>query len=157
MGREPRPLLADAVYHVTTRGNNRAPIYFGDDDRRLFLALFRKIVGRLEWLVHEWCLMTNHYHLLVQTPNPDLDRGMHRLNGVYAQTMNDRYGRSGHLFERRYFSEVVEDADYYDYVVDYIRFNPVRAGLCEQPADWPWSGGLSFGAKDADTGLKRLP
>ena len=106
----------------------------------LFLNLFRRLARRLQWVCHEYCLMTTHYHLLVGTPDPSLAVGMHWLNGVYAQTINDRYGRTGHLFERRYGARLIDSEEYFATALDYIRWNPVVAGLCDHPADWPWRG-----------------
>jgi putative transposase len=80
------------------------------------------------------------YHLLLTTPEPDLPVGMHWLNGVYAQTFNDRYGRTGHLFERRYAARLVDSDEYFAAAVDYIRWNPVVAGLCDHPSQWRWRG-----------------
>jgi putative transposase len=142
MPRVPRSavLVPSGIYHVTTRGNNCGPIYLEDDDRHLFLNFFRKTARRLSWVTHEWCLMTTHYHLLVATPDPSLAVGMHWLNGVYAQTFNDRYGRTGHLFERRYTARLIDSDEYFEAALDYIRWNPVAAGLCEHPAEWPWRG-----------------
>jgi REP element-mobilizing transposase RayT len=142
MSRVPRSgvLVPGGTYHVTTRGNNRGPIYLQDDDRHLFLNFFRKVARRLRWVCHEWCLMTTHYHLLIATPDPDLPLGMHWLNGVYAQTFNDRYSRTGHLFEKRYSARLVDSEEYFAAALDYIRWNPVVAGLCEHPAEWPWRG-----------------
>ena len=86
-----------------------------------------------------YCLMGNHFHLLVITPNADLDRGMQRLQGIHAQHFNRRYEREGHLFHRRYGANPVDDDDLIRHVARYIVRNPVRAGTCPRPGDWPWS------------------
>jgi putative transposase len=83
--------------------------------------------------------MTNHFHLLVRTPQPNLSRGMQRLNSEYAAYFNDRFGLVGHLFQQRFGSRLIETEEYFDETQRYIAFNPVRAGLCEHPAEWPWS------------------
>lgn len=139
MPRPLRPQIPDGLYHVTTRGNRRQPIVLEDRDCELFLFLLGNVVEQLGWKVHAYCLMTNHYHLLVETPNADLSVGMQLLNGQYAQAFNRRHGYEGHLFERRFFSEVVESDWHLLEVVRYIVLNPVRAGLCRHPAEWRWS------------------
>lgn len=108
MARPPRPLLPDGLYHVSARGNERATIYRDAGDRRLFLELLAKGVERYHWRILSYCLMTNHYHLLVQTPLANLSRGMRQLNGVYAQSFNRRHNRVGHLFQGRYQARVVQ-------------------------------------------------
>jgi REP-associated tyrosine transposase len=137
--RLPRPQFPGALYHVGTRGNRRCRICFDDRDREYFLELLDKIVRKLRWKVHAYCLMNNHYHLLVETPNGDIARGMEWLNGRYARWFNGRHGFTGHLFERRYFDELVESEHYLLELSRYIEMNPIRAGLVGDPSDWPWS------------------
>ncbi|MBA3381854.1 MAG: transposase [Actinobacteria bacterium] len=139
MARPPRPLLPDGLYHVSARGNERAAIYRDAGDRRLFLELLTKGVERYQWPILSYCLMTNHYHLLVQTPLANLSRGMRQLNGVYAQSFNRRHARVGHLFQGRYRARVVQEDAHLLSAVRYIVRNPVRAGLCHHPAEWRWS------------------
>ena len=139
-GRLPRYVFPDGTYHVGTRGVDGTPIFRSDDDRRFFLRLFADVVQRHDWLVHVFCLMTNHYHLVVEALRDELSAGCHRLNGVYAQTFNRRYRRKGHLFGDRFWSGLIEDDEELQDTCAYVLANPVRAGLCEQPADWPWSG-----------------
>jgi REP element-mobilizing transposase RayT len=139
MPRPPRPLIAGGVYHVFNRGVARLPIFLDTRDRVGFLDLLADVVDRCSWTCLAYCLMGNHFHLLVDTPHPDLDRGMRRLQGVYAQAFNRRYEREGHLFHRRYGASVLPDDDVVRYVVRYIVQNPVAAGLCRRPGDWPWS------------------
>ena len=96
-----RPLRIEyegAVYHLTARGNARAKIFLDDEDRTLFLKTIEKVTTRFGWICHAYCLMSNHYHLLVETPSPNLFRGMQLLNGIYTQSFNRRYERSGHVF-----------------------------------------------------------
>lgn len=108
MARPPRPQFPGGVYHVSARGNERSPFYRDDGDRRCFLELVAHVRVRYGWRVFSYCLMTNHYHLLVQTPEPNLARGMSHLNGVYAQWFNCRHGRVGHLFQGRYGARLVQ-------------------------------------------------
>jgi REP element-mobilizing transposase RayT len=139
MPRPPRPLIAGGVYHVFNRGVERLPIFLDTRDRVGFLDLLADVVDRTSWNCLAYCLMGNHFHLLVDTPNPDLDRGMQRLQGVYAQQFNRRYEREGHLFHRRYGANPLADDDGIRYIARYVVRNPVRAGICPRPGDWPWS------------------
>jgi putative transposase len=135
--REQRP----GYYHVTTRGNHGAIIYLASDDRHLFLALLNRTARDLSWSIHAWCLMTNHFHLIVEIPSENLSSGMHRVNGVYARWFNERHDRSGHLFERRFSAKRIEGDEQLQNTAEYILQNPVKAGLCSNPFDWPWLGG----------------
>ncbi len=143
LGCVPRPPREQSPghYHVTTRGNGGANIYLGSDDRHLFLAMLDRIVLDLSWSIHAWCLMTNHFHLIVEIPSENLSAGMHRLNGLYAQWFNERHGRKGHLFERRFSAKRIEDDEQLYNTAQYILQNPVKAGLCSNPFDWRWLGG----------------
>jgi putative transposase len=139
MGRPHRPLASGLIYHVTGRGNGKAPIFLADADYEVFLsglAVARRLDGVL---YHAYCLMPNHYHLLVETPRANLDDAMHRLNSAYAVRFNRRHGRTGHVFQGRYGSKLITDDSYALTVVRYIAANPVQAGLCAAPEDWPWS------------------
>jgi putative transposase len=100
----------------------------------------RRIVGELEWTCFLYCLMTNHFHLLIGGNLVQLSKGMQRLNAPYAQQFNARYGRVGHLFQERFHTRFVRDELHFAHAYDYIRNNPVEAGLCETPDDWPWTG-----------------
>jgi REP element-mobilizing transposase RayT len=139
-GRLPRYVFPDGTYHVGTRGVDGTAVFRDDDDRRLFLRLFADVVRRHNWVVHVFCLMTNHYHLVVESLRDELSEGFHRLNGVYAQTFNRRHGRKGHLWGDRFWSGLIESDAELDATCRYVLDNPVRAGLCERPADWAWSG-----------------
>jgi putative transposase len=151
MGRNPRAEFAGATYHLTVRGNNRRRIYLDDRDRELFLSLLRSTVIRCSWRCHTYCLMNNHYHAVVETPEPNLGAGMRRLNGVYARLFNQRQGRQNHLFGARYGAKVIESDEYFLEACRYVVLNPVRAELCEAVDEWPWS---SYGAI---SGLERPP
>jgi putative transposase len=126
---------------VTTRGNNGTPIYRDDDDRRFFLVLSHRTAAILDWQLHLWCLMSNHFHLLIETKTENLAQGMHRINSRYAHAVNERHGFRGHVFERRYTSRVVESETQLRNTVLYIAHNPVAAQLCADAREWPWSGG----------------
>ena len=139
MARPLRIEFAGALYHVTSRGNERHDIFFTDDDRRAFLATLEKVCGRFHWLCHAYCLMSNHYHILVETPEANLSKGMRQLNGVYTQYVNRRHGRVGHLFQGRFKAILVQKEAHLLELARYIVLNPVRAGMVKDPAAWPWS------------------
>src|SRR5262245_61043517 len=139
MARPLRLQLADGVYHVMARGNARQEIFQDDDDRNRFLADLRAVTRDRGVRCHTFCLMGNHYHLLLETPNANLSLAVRQLNGVYAQAFNRRHQRVGHLFQGRYTSRLVEKESYFLVVCRYIVLNPVRADLVRHPADWAWS------------------
>jgi putative transposase len=138
MGRAPRLQLAGGFFHVMTRGNRHQPIYIDAHDIVEFEKLLTRIVRRLEWRIHGFCWMPNHYHLVIETLSENLSAGMQRLNGVYAKSFNHAHGFEGHLFERRFRSVLVESDAHMLELERYLALNPVRAGLCDHPADWPW-------------------
>ena len=139
MSRPLRIQYAGALYHITSRGNERKPIYQDEADFRLFMATLEEVCDRFNWVIHSWCLMTNHYHLLVETPDANLSVGMRQLNGVYTVRFNHRHGRVGHLFQGRYKGILVDKSAYLLELNRYIVLNPVRANMVEAPEDWPWS------------------
>ncbi len=137
-----RPLRVEfpgAVYHLTARGNNKDDIFLNDNDRHCFLELFGQEVEQQRWICYAYCLMDNHYHLLVETPEGNLVNGMRRLNGRYTQTFNRRHGHIGHVFQGRYKSIVVEKDAYLFELSRYIVLNPVRAGMEKTPEAYAWS------------------
>ena len=140
MPRRARSELPRGIYHVTSRGIEHHPIFVDDTDRRTFLTLFGSAVARYDWTCHAYCLMTTHYHLIVETEQQDLSRGMGRLNGGYAQVFNERHDRRGHLFGGRHSVYVIDREDHLEASCLYVLENPVRAALCKSPRDWPWSG-----------------
>jgi REP element-mobilizing transposase RayT len=148
--RAPRLQIADGVYHVTVRGNDRQRIFSNDGERRRFMALLAEVKGRCAWQLLAYCLMSNHYHLLLKTPNANLAEGMHRLNGVYAQAFNRWHRRTGHLFQSRYGARLVDTDGHLLSTIRYIARNPVRAGLCADPAEWPWSSHRALVRRDGD-------
>ena len=151
MGRAPRIEPTEGSLHVTARGVRRDRIYIDDSDRRMFIAFLAQSVNRFRWTCLAYCLMTNHFHLVVSLSSPNLAKGMHRLNGLYARRFNERHGHVGHLFEARYASTVITSEEHYLDAIRYVVLNPVSAGLCDDPADWEWS---SF---RATAGLERCP
>jgi len=149
-----RPLRIEfpgALYHVTSRGNERAPIYFADLDRRSFLGILGDVVEQHRWMCHAYCLMPNHYHLVIQTLEPNLSRGMRQLNGVYTQRFNRRHDRVGHLFQGRFKGILVEREGHLLELVRYVVLNPVRAGMERDPEEYRWS------SLRATLGLVRAP
>ena len=110
-----RPLRIEyegALYHVTSRGNERKSIYRDEVDFYLFLDVLSEVCDRFNWVIHSWCLMSNHYHLVVETPEANLCAGMRQLNGVYTMRFNRRYRRAGHLFQGRYKAILVDKSAY---------------------------------------------
>jgi putative transposase len=137
-----RPLRIEfpgALYHVTSRGNARAPIFLEDGDRRSFLDILGEVVERYRWLCHAYCLMTNHYHLLVETPAANLSRGMRQLNGLYTQRFNRARERVGHILQGRFGAVLVERETHLLELARYIVLNPVRAGLADAAEVYRWS------------------
>lgn len=137
-----RPLRIEypgALYHVTSRGNCRAPVYRDDGDRKAFLTVLENTARRFKWLCYAYCLMDNHYHLVVETLDGNLSRGMRYLNGVYTQRHNARHDATGHVFEGRYKAILVDKDSYLLEVCRYVALNPVRAGMVQHPAEWRWS------------------
>jgi len=137
-----RPLrieFAGALYHVTSRGNAQKDIYLDDEDRETCLDVLREVCERFNWVVHAYCLMSNHYHLLVETPDGNLSQGMRHLNGVYTQRFNRKHNRVGHVFQGRYKAILVQKESYLLELARYIVLNPVRAEMVRSAKDWPWS------------------
>ena len=138
----PRPLRVQApgaTYHITSRGNRRQPVFLDSDDHSFHLWCLNKVSAESEWDIFGFVHMTNHFHFLVRTPKPNLSRGMQRLNGLYGQVFNIRHGLSGHVFQGRFHSELVESEGHLFECARYDDLNPVRAGLCDHPLDWRWS------------------
>jgi len=139
MSRPLRIEFSGALYHITARGNARQAIYEDDEDRHIFLEYLFKVTKRYHWLCHAYCLMDNHYHLLVETQSPTLSKGMKYLNGNYTQAYNRRHNRVGHLFQGRYKGILVDKDSYLLELSRYIVLNPVRACMVRSAKDWPWS------------------
>jgi len=137
-----RPLRIEfpgAVYHLTSRGNEKKRIFLADEDRKSFLNLLADVNTRYHWMCHAYCLMNNHYHLLIETPEGNLSIGMRQLNGVYTQAFNRRHGRVGHLFQGRFKAILIEKDTHLLEACRYVVLNPVRAGAIENPEQWKWS------------------
>jgi REP element-mobilizing transposase RayT len=141
MPRRPRNVLPErGVYHVTARGVARSPIYLDAGDRQFFVTLLRSVARQWTWTCHAYCLMQNHYHLVVETYLDRLSKGEHRLNGIHAQRFNARHDRVGHLFQDRFHAQVIRDEEHLVNACEYVWNNPVAVGLCRNADDWPWSG-----------------
>lgn len=137
-----RPLRLEfegAVYHLTTRGSERSAIFRGDRDRDQFLEMLGRIVEEERWTLHGYCLMGNHYHLLLETPLGNLSAGMRNLNGRFTQWFNLRHRRTGHLLEGRFKGILVEKEAHLLELARYLVLNPVRARMAKHPGEWPWS------------------
>jgi REP-associated tyrosine transposase len=133
-------LPSPAIYHVTNRGVNRCDIFFVDQDRLNFIRRLKRVADHRGWCLPAYTLMTNHYHLLVDTGIEELSAGLRLLNGVYAQHFNETHARSGHLFQGRSEVRVLRDDEHLENACEYIWNNAVRIGLCATAADWPWNG-----------------
>jgi putative transposase len=141
-----RPLRIEydgALYHVTSRGNERKAIFKNDSDRTLFLDTLAQVNKRFHWICHAYCLMNNHYHLVIETPDGNLSTGMRQLNGIYTQAYNKRHGRIGHLFQGRFKGILVQKDSHLLEVCRYVVLNPVRAKTIKHPRLYHWS---SYGA-----------
>src|SRR5688500_14000155 len=139
MSRRQREEMAGGVFHVTARGNNRELLFFDDEDNERYLKLLEWVVGLTGWHCLAYCLMPNHIHLMIETPEPNLGRGMQRLHGTYATKLNARHGRVGHVFQGRYDAVRVKDDPQFWMASRYVALNPVKAGLCSRPEDWRWA------------------
>jgi putative transposase len=139
MGRPHRVEIPGATYHVSTRGSNREPIFWTDEDRWLFLRMVGIVTAKYAWTVLAYCLMTNHFHLVLQIAEAGLSAGMQWLNGTASRATNQRHGRSAHLFRNRFSSVLIESDAHLLVACRYVVLNPVRAGLCAHPEEWPWS------------------
>ncbi len=141
-----RPLRLEfpgGLYHVTSRGDRREAIYLNDDDRYKWLELFSQVCKRFNWRCHAYCLMSNHYHVVVETVEGNLSKGMRQLNGVYTQYFNQTHQRVGHVFQGRYKGIIVDKDSYLLELSRYVVLNPVRAKLVRKLEKWQWS---SYGA-----------
>jgi REP element-mobilizing transposase RayT len=139
MARRLRIQYSGAIYHVMARGNGRQDIVADDSDRERLLACLERAVKRASWITYAFVFLTNHLHLVLKTPRPNLARGMQLFLSAYANSWARRHRQSGHLFQGRYRTELVEDETYLWVLTRYVHLNPVRAGLVVQPDAWPWS------------------
>ena len=139
MARPLRIQYPGAWYHVTSRGNERKAIFRSKKDRERFLSYLESAHNRYGAIVHVYCLMKNHYHILLETPRSNLSQILHHINGAYTSYFNAKSERSGHLFQGRYKAILVEKDAYCQELSRYIHLNPVRAGLVESSSEFPWS------------------
>ncbi len=139
MARPLRLEFAGALYHVTARGDRREDIYESKKDRFSFLEILGNVCDECNWVCHAYCLMDNHYHLIIETPDANLSRGMRQLNGIYSQRFNRAHNRVGHCFQGRYTAIHVDKESYLLELARYVVLNPVRAEMVYKAGDWPWS------------------
>jgi len=139
MSRPLRLELAGGLYHITSRGDHRDDIYIDDADRNKWLDTLGQVCQRYNWQCHAYCLMTNHYHIVVETVEGNLSQGMRQLNGVYSQYFNHTHHRVGHVFQGRYKGALVDKDSYLLELTRYVVLNPVRAHMVRKEIDWPWS------------------
>jgi putative transposase len=139
MARPLRLELAGALYHVTSRGDGREDIYLSDADRLAWLETLGQVCARFNWVCHAYCLMTNHYHIVIETPDANLSKGMRQLNGVYTQLFNRAHRRVGHVFQGRFKAILVEKDSYLLELARYVVLNPLRAKMVRRLGQWPWS------------------
>ena len=139
MARPLRIEYSGALYHVTSRGNDLGDIFLNDSDRNIWLQLFADVCMRYKWLCHSYCLMTNHYHIVIETTDANLSKGMRHLNGVYTQKFNYHHNHVGHVFQGRYKAILVEKESYLLELCRYVILNPVRAGMTKFPDEWAWT------------------
>lgn len=137
-----RPLRIEfpgAIYHITSRGNEKKQIFFDDGDRKIFLEILADVNDKYNWICHAYCIMNNHYHLVIETVDGNLSRGMRQLNGVFTQSINKKYNKTGHVFQGRYKAILVQKESYLLELARYVVLNPVRAKIADNPKEWKWS------------------
>ena len=139
MARPLRIELSGGLYHVTSRGDRREDIYLDDVDRSNWVTLFGHVCKRFNWVCHAYCLMDNHYHIVVETAEANLSKGMRQLNGVYTQNFNRRHNRVGHVYQGRYKAILVDKDSYLLELSRYVVLNPVRSGEVKAVEQWSWS------------------
>jgi REP element-mobilizing transposase RayT len=157
MSRQLRIEYPGAFYHVYSRGNQKQPIFFSDDDRYYFLKVLREVHQRMGCIIHLYCLMDSHYHLGLETPEANLSRIMHFLNTAYSVYLNKKHDRCGHLFQGRYKAILVQADAYARVLTTYIHGNPVRKKIVEHPEHFPWSSCQDYyGIRNSQPWLETL-
>ncbi len=139
MSRPLRIEFENACYFVTSKGNASQRVFLSSDDGRLWMRTFESVCARFGWICHAYCLMDNHYHIVIETPGANLSAGMRQLNGVYTQSFNRKNNRSGHLFTGRFNSVIFQKEKYLKTLIRHTVTNPVRKGLINSPMQWKWS------------------
>lgn len=139
MSRPLRLQFPGALYHVTSRGHRKCAIYLDHTDRLVWLSMLAEVCLQYNFVVHGFCLMDNHYHIVLETLDGNLSQGMQQLNSLYPQYFNRRHEMVGHLFQGRYHAVLVQREVYMMELTRYVVLNPVRAGMVPRPDDWPWS------------------
>jgi REP element-mobilizing transposase RayT len=152
MGRPLRVEYAGALYHITSRGNERKKIFVDDGDRKKFLEILEDYHDRYGILIHGYVLMDNHYHLILETPKGNLLKVMHGLNGRYTGYFNRKYGRAGHLFQGRYRGIIIDKDSYLIPLSRYVHLNPVRARVVERPEHYRWSSYRGYIGREKECG-----
>ena len=144
MARPLRITYPGAFYHITSRGNEQKAVFKSKKDREKFLEYLESASERYNAVIHVYCLMDNHYHLLLETPSGNLPQIMRHINGAYTTYFNIKRGRAGHLFQGRYKAILVEKDVYAKELSGYIHLNPVKAGMVELPEEYEWSSYLTY-------------
>jgi putative transposase len=139
MSRQARIRIPDGVYHVTTHGDGDMMIFEGPSEKWRLLDLLADTAEELDWAMYAWCVMGNHYHFLLKTPEENLSEGMHRINMSYGEWYNKSRGRHGHVFQDRFFSILITEDSHLLEASRYVVLNPLRVGLVAAPQEWPWS------------------
>ena len=146
MPRPPRSFTPGGFYHLTARGNDGREIVVDDFDRHRFVNLLARVAVRFAIDIRAWCLMTNHYHLVIESADGDVSPALGYLNGGYARHFNERHARTGHLFGGRFRATLLESEPHLQEACRYVLLNPVRAGLVACAEDWPWAGSSTVGS-----------
>lgn len=149
MARPLRIELAGGIFHVTSRGNRKEDIFEDDVDRQEWLSIMGRVCGRFNWRIHAYCLMSNHFHFIVETIEGNLSKGVRQLNGVYTQYFNRRHKKVGHVFQGRFKAVLVEREAHLLELSRYVVLNPLRAQMVKNIEHWPWSSYLAFCGKQA--------
>lgn len=145
MPRKVRPWFPGAKYHITSRGVRRSSLFHADEDREEYLSILEETMHRYPFILHTYCLMTNHIHLQIETKNTPPAKIMMNLNRKYANYFNNKYHHSGHVFDKRYGAELIDSSEYELDLSKYIHLNPLKAGMVERLEDYKWSSYPVYG------------